>query len=127
MSHPTEPLAIIKAFTDAIAVKDYDTAARFMAPDCEYTNIPLGSVTGPEGMRATLEPFFAPTIENEFVMLRTIVSGDMVCTERLDRHRLATGWVELPVAGIWEIRDGLIRVWREYFDAATIVTKWPQP
>ncbi|KPF73854.1 hypothetical protein IP88_08330 [alpha proteobacterium AAP81b] len=118
-------LAIIKAFTDAIAVKDYDTAGSFMTETCEYTNIPLASVTGPAGMRAVLEPFFAPTLENEFVLIRTLVDGNRVCTERLDRHRLASGWVELPVAGIFEFDGDKISVWREYFDAATIVSKWP--
>ncbi len=121
----SDPLAIIKAFTDAIAVKDYETAGALMTEDCEYTNLPLGSVTGPAGMKAVLEPFFAPTIENEFVLIRTVVDGNRAVTERLDRHRLATGWVELPVCGVFEFRDGKISVWREYFDAATIMAKWP--
>ena len=40
--------------------------------------------------------------------------------ERLDRHQFAKGWVELPVTGIFEVVDGLITEWREYFDFATI-------
>ncbi len=34
-------------------------------------------------------------------------------------------WVELPVAGIFEVEDGKITVWHDYFDAATILSKWP--
>ena len=45
--------------------------------------------------------------------------------ERLDRHRLADKWVELPVTGVLEVHDGKITYWRDYFDAATILSHWP--
>ena len=110
---------------DAMAVKDYDTALRYIAGDCEYDNVPLAKVRGPAGVRAVLEPFFAPTLENEFLVRRELAAGPVVFQERLDRHRLATGWVELPVAGLMEVHDGLITLWRDYFDAATIMKDWP--
>jgi limonene-1,2-epoxide hydrolase len=44
----------------------------------------------------------------------------VVFVERLDRHRSPHGWWELPVTGVFEVRDGLIAVWREYFDLATM-------
>jgi len=121
------PLETVTAMTDAMAVKDYDAACRHFAADCEYTNIPIGTVSGPEGVRAVLEPFFAPTIENEFIVLRSAVQGNTVFVERLDRHRLADKWVELPVTGVFEVKDGRIAVWRDYFDRATLMTHWPQP
>lgn len=106
---------------------DYDTGCKLVAPDCEYTNLPMGTARGPEGVRATLEPFFAPTISNRFVILRQVVDGDTVVIERLDRHQLGPDrWAELPVIGIFEVRDGLIAVWREYFDLATLFRQWPE-
>lgn len=120
------PLAIVTAMTEAMAVKDYDRACALFAPDCEYTNVPLGTVTGPEAVRAVLEPFFAPTLENEFLTIRSASEGNRLFVERLDRHRLASGWVELPVVGVFEVEDGKIRVWRDYFDAATIMQHWPR-
>jgi limonene-1,2-epoxide hydrolase len=104
---------------------DFDAALQCVADDCEYTNIPLATVRGPAGVRAVLAPFFAPTLENEFIILREATNGPIVFLERLDRHRLATGWVELPVTGVYEVRDGRIAVWRDYFDAATILKHWP--
>ena len=47
--------------------------------------------------------------------------------ERLDRHRLAGGRVELPVTGVWEVHDGRITLWHDYFDAPTILSVWPAP
>ncbi len=120
------PRDVVFAFLRAFEAKDYDTALRYVAPDCAYENMPLGKVQGPEGVRSVLEPFFAPTIENKFDILREATNGPIVFVERLDRHLVKTGWVNLPVTGVFEVRDGLIQVWREYFDAATIVSKWPQ-
>lgn len=126
---PTAPLDVVKAFLAAMAVKDYDNGLRYVAETCEYFNSPdsMPTVHGPAGVRALLEPFFAPTLENELVILREAVSGHLVFTERLDRHRLADRWVELPVTGVWEVRDGQITVWRDYFDIGVIQASWPQP
>lgn len=117
----------VTAFMQAFEVMDYDKALTYIAPDCEYSNMPetMPKVRGPEGVRAVLEPFFAPALENEFVVLRLLSDGPLVMMERLDRHRLATGWVELPVTGVYEVHGGLITIWRDYFDAATIINKWP--
>ena len=37
----------------------------------------------------------------------------------VDRFRFGDKRVELPCAGVFEIRDGKIAVWRDYFDLAT--------
>jgi limonene-1,2-epoxide hydrolase len=121
-----EPLDTVKAFMKAMEPLDYDTALRYVAETCEYINPPpIGPVTGPAGVRAVLEPFFLPTVENEFRILRELASGPVVMLERLDRHRLADKWVELPVTGVFEVHGGLITYWRDYFDAATILSQWP--
>jgi limonene-1,2-epoxide hydrolase len=119
------PLETVTAFMKLMEPLDYDNAVKLIAETCEYTNMPMGSVTGPAGVRAVLEPFFAPTLENEFRVLRSAVNGNTVFLERLDRHRLASGWVELPVNGVYEVENGKITVWRDYFDLATIMGKWP--
>lgn len=119
------PIEVVKAFNRAVEIKDYDTAVKFVSDDCEYTNMPMGTVRGPAGIRSVLEPFFAPTIENRLEILREAAVGPIVFLERLDRHLLPTGWVNLPVTGVYEVHDGLITVYRDYFDLATIQSKWP--
>ena len=105
---------------------DYGSAMKHVAAECEYTNPPpIGTVYGPEGVRAVLEPFFTPTLENEFLIVREAADGRRVFLERLDRHRLKGGWVELPVTGLYEVVDDKIVYWRDYFDAPTILSRWP--
>ena len=126
MAATPSPIEITKLFLKAMEPLDYDNALTLVSEACEYTNPPpIGTVHGPAGIRAVLEPFFAPTLENEFRILREASQGPIVVLERLDRHRLADKWVELPVTGVFEVHDGLITYWRDYFDAATILLQWP--
>jgi limonene-1,2-epoxide hydrolase len=115
----TSPQTIVEDFLRAFASMDFDTALSFMADDAEYTNIPIGTVRGHAGVRSVLEPFFAPIHENEFVIHRIAETGPVVFAERLDRHRLDHGWRELPVNSVFEVHDGRITVWRDYFDLGT--------
>jgi limonene-1,2-epoxide hydrolase len=120
------PVETVRRFLKAMEALDYDAGLKLVADDCAYTNPPpLGTVHGPAGIRAVLEPFFAPTLENDFQILREASAGPVVFLERLDRHRLADKWVELPVTGVFEVRDGKITYWRDYFDAQTILSQWP--
>lgn len=124
---PTSPTAIVKAFLKALEPLDHDGAAKFLSLDCEYINPPpLGTVRGRDAIRAVMEPFLAPTLENEFRVLRDAESGPLVFVERLDRHRVKDKLVELPVAAVFEVHDGLITSWREYFDVATMMSQWPR-
>ena len=120
------PIEVVRQFLKDMERLDYDRALKLVCDACEYTNPPpIGTVHGPAGMRGVLEPFFAPTLENEFKVLRDSATGPIVIMERLDRHHVADKWVELPVTGVFEVRDGLITYWRDYFDAATILSQWP--
>ncbi len=116
----TSSTDVVKMFMAAMEKMDFDNALQFVADDLVYINSPNTVSHGPAGVRATLEPFFAPIEENEFRILRTISEADRVVTERLDRHRIAQGWFELPVTGVFEVHDGKICYWREYFDMQTI-------
>ena len=123
---PATPLEVARQFMADMERLDYDAALKLVSDDVEYINPPpVGAVRGPAGIRAVLEPFFSPTIKNDFVVLREAASGPVVFLERLDRHQLADKWVELPVTAVMEVHDGRITVWRDYFDAATILSQWP--
>jgi len=116
-----QPIDVVTAVMVAMEKLDYDTAMTFVSDDCEYVNVPpIPTVYGPDGIRGVLEPFFAPTLSNEYIIKTTAEAGPVVFMERLDRHQLAKGWVELPVTGVFEVHDGLITAWRDYFDFATI-------
>ena len=114
------PTKVVAAFIEAMEKMDFDEGVKYVSDDLEYINSPGTKVRGPGGVREVLEPFFSPIKENEFVILRQISQGNTVVLERLDRHRVTQGWFELPVTGVFEVHDGKITYWREYFDVETI-------
>lgn len=51
------------------------------------------------------------------VQMLHIAAGDgAVLTERIDRITVGPIRIELPVSGTFEIKDGQITAWRDYFD-----------
>lgn len=73
--------------------------------------------------RAAVQAFIAGFIKDwsatEWDILNLAEAGDVVIVERLDRTRLGEKRVDLPCCGVFEMQDGKIRVWRDYFDLAT--------
>jgi limonene-1,2-epoxide hydrolase len=47
-----------------------------------------------------------------------VASGDVVMNERVDRFLIRGTWLEIPLMGVFVLRDGLIAEWRDYFDLA---------
>lgn len=129
MSNPHEALGdLVRQFVSAIELKDIDTACALLAPDCEYDNVPMGPRFGPEAVRAGLEPFVNACSQIDWVIHHQVAFAEAegtgtVMNERLDRFHMGGRWVEVPVAGLFRISDGLITLWRDYFDLATFQTQ----
>jgi limonene-1,2-epoxide hydrolase len=88
----------------------------YFAEDAVYHNIPVDPAVGHEAILALLNMFLAPVERVEFRMLNIAGSGDTVLTERVDVFVLPNATIELPVMGTFEVRDGKIAAWRDYFD-----------
>ncbi len=114
-------LDTVNAFMKAAADRDYDTAASYLTDDIEYQNMPLPPVNGKDAVRATLDMLLANAEGSEWVVHREVESGNVVMNERTDRFLIGGTWMELPVAGVFELRDGKIALWRDYFDLETIM------
>ena len=112
----TEAIATVRRFCDAWPAGDVDALVEFFTDDATYHNIPMDAVTGKDAIKATIAGFAAGnTIE--FRVLHIAAVGDVVLTERVDAFTLPDGrTIELPVSGTFELRDGLIASWRDYFD-----------
>ena len=118
------PDRIVTEFVARLSAKDIESAAAMVTDDFEYDNVPIGKTHGADGMRATLTGFFAACEELDWRILRQTWSGDAtsgtVLNERDDRLKMHGEWRTLPVAGVFEIRDGRISLWRDYFDRVTL-------
>ena len=109
----------VLAFIDLWNRRDLDGLLAAMAHDCVYHNIPWAPLVGYAAIREGLSLFVADAAEIDWQVLHIAEGADgLVLTERLDRFLLAGQWLEMPVMGIFQLRDGLITHWRDYFDSA---------
>src|SRR6478609_496261 len=103
---------VVTAFIATIEMLDLEGALAFLADDVEYDNVPMGAVHGVDQVRATLGPFVGRFEEVDWPISRIASSGTaddgLVFTERVDRFRTGATWIELPVAGVFEVHDGRI-------------------
>ncbi len=107
---------VVDAFIAAVGRKDLDAALALCAEDCHYDNVPLGDMRGTAKMREFLAPIFAGEGPLEFEIVRKSCSGNVVMNERIDRFIMKGRQIALPVAGVFEVNDGKITFWRDYFD-----------
>jgi limonene-1,2-epoxide hydrolase len=108
---------VVREFIEAVERKDVAAAVAMLAPDVSYENMPITPIVGRDAVAGALEAFLGPADEVDWQILRQESIGSTVFNERNDRFRIGTGWLELPVAGIFEVNAvHQISLWRDYFD-----------
>lgn len=115
----TDNAAVIRDFVAAWSRLDAAELAGYFAADGVYHNIPAAPVQGREAIEAFIAGFIKPWAATEWDLVNLCVAGDLVVAERVDRTRLGERAVELPCCGVFEMQDGKIKVWRDYFDMQT--------
>ena len=116
----------VRDFVAAWSRNNLDEIMSFFAPDCVYHKIPVEPVKGLEAIRKTIHGFSSMASEVEWV-LHQIAENEsgVVFTERTDRFKIGGKWVELPVMGSFELRDGQLTAWRDYFDMQQFTKQLP--
>lgn len=110
---------VIRDFCAAWSRKDAEELLGYFTDDAVYHNLPMPPVAGKDAIREVFGFFVPPSDSIEWEMLHLATAGDVVFTERVDRFVMGGKTIELPVAGVFELEDGLIKAWRDYFDMAT--------
>lgn len=108
--------ALIREFCEAWSRKDIDELIGFFTEHSVYHNIPTEPAKGHDAIRGVLNLFVPMAKEIEFKIENLASDGDVVITERVDRFVMEKGEISIRVAGVFEIRDGKIAAWRDYFD-----------
>ena len=88
--------------------------------------MPAKPVQGRENLRRFISAFLASWERTDWEIINLISDGDLVMAERMDRTVASGKPIDLPCFGIFEMQNGKIAEWRDYFDMATF-TKAIQP
>lgn len=124
MAEEVDPAVVVQQFCVAWDRLDFDAIVASLADDIEYHNIPLEPLNGKEQVERYLRGA-GPFEHCEWEIVSIAAKDNKVLTERIDRFTVHSTKIELPVMGIFEIEDGLIRRWRDYFDLASYRAQWP--
>jgi limonene-1,2-epoxide hydrolase len=111
-----DPNTLVTQFCEAWVRMDPDELADYFTDDGVYHNIPMAPMEGKEAIREGLKGMKAMISSIRFEVHRQIASGDVVMNERTDHLTMGDKPVSLPVVGVFEVADGKIRAWRDYFD-----------
>lgn len=112
---------IIREFIGAWSNLDSDQLAAYFTEDGCYYNMPTQPVKGREAVAAFIKGFTANWTETQWDILNIAEAGNVVFCERLDRTKTEAGDVDLPCTGVFEMQDGKIKEWRDYFDLGTFM------
>ncbi len=100
-----------------------DEWVALLADDVEYQNVPLGpAMKGAQECKAFLSPFVGDghnMLERQEIP-NTTSSGNVVMNERVEVWVKGDLEVVLPVVGVFEIENGKIAKWRDYWDLPTL-------
>ncbi|MBW1900883.1 MAG: nuclear transport factor 2 family protein [Deltaproteobacteria bacterium] len=121
-------IEIIHRFFDALERLDLDAVSEFFTEDGIYHDIPVPTdpTVGREGIRKKLELVANATDRLEMQLSSVIGEGDTVMTERVEIWHFPTGErPRLPVMSIFEMKDGRIAAWREYWDLNMLMSQLP--
>lgn len=105
----------VEVFLHALQDQDFDTADAALADDLVYQNVGLPTI---RGRHRAMKLFRQMEGKGRFEVKihRIAPDGAAVLTERTDALIFGALRVQFWVCGVFEVHDGRITLWRDYFD-----------
>lgn len=127
---PSEsPRAVTAAFWAALYERDWPRIRSFFGPESIYFDVPTGPATaakGPEDIEARVRLGLEPIVGYEHRPGVVVADGDVVMTEHTEVWTWASGaTVALPFVSVQHVRDGVIVMWKDYWDYDTLLGAAP--
>ena len=111
-----EKIQFIREFLEACVRADPDEFATYFCEDATWWNSPWRPVSGRIAIRETLRIGAERMTALPWEIRHIVASGNVVMTERVDHFRVADKPISVPCMGIFELREGKIAAWRDYWD-----------
>jgi limonene-1,2-epoxide hydrolase len=117
MASPTE---VVQEFCAAFGTKDLKTIERLLDDQAVYHNVGMEPAVGKDASMASIKGFLDMSESLAFEIHHLAAEGDTVLTERTDTMTVNGIAAPIAVMGSFEVRDGRIVAWRDYFDMALV-------
>ena len=115
---PNDPDALVTQFCEAWPRMNPDELSSYFTDDGVYHNIPMEAAVGRVAIQELLKGMGTMISAIRFEVHRQVADGAIVMNERTDHITMGDRVIALPVVGVFEIDNGRIRAWRDYFDMA---------
>ncbi|MEA2123993.1 MAG: limonene,2-epoxide hydrolase [Solirubrobacteraceae bacterium] len=113
----TAPAAVVRAFLEGLEAGDLDGALDLLADDAVWINVSLPTARGRKRIESLIRLGFGRLGMRFRVHFHHVATDvDVVLTERTDAIGIGPFEQRFWVTGRFEVRDGKIVVWRDYFD-----------
>lgn len=107
---------VVEDFLQACCELDMDAALELIDDNCVYQNVPFHTARGKKNIVKALQGMGKAMDHFGVEMVNIAANGDVVLTERVDTLGGRFFNVELPVMGVFVVKNGKITEWRDYFD-----------
>ncbi len=118
--------AAVRDFVAAWSNLDAEELVSYFTDDGTYHNMMLEPVSGKDNLVQFIDGFLSNWTQTDWEMINIMASGDLVFAERMDRTKIGDKSVDLPCVGVFEMENGKIKVWRDYFDLATYTSAFAE-
>jgi limonene-1,2-epoxide hydrolase len=105
----------VETFLKAMQSQDFDTIDALVADDIVYQNVGFPTIRGGARVKKLLRSMEG-RMGFEVELHRNVAEGGTVLNERTDAIVLGPLRLQFWVCGVFEVRDGQITLWRDYFD-----------
>lgn len=110
---------VVRDFCAAWERMDKDAILDAFTDDAVYHNMPMQPATGKAQIKPLLDFILTPAVTAVTFDIKHMASdGHIVLTERVDTFHQGGKSIVLDVMGTFEVRDGKIAAWRDFFDMA---------
>jgi limonene-1,2-epoxide hydrolase len=116
----TSPSDVVREFCSAFAAKDLATIERLLDDKAVYHNVGMEPAVGKDASIASIKGFLDMSESLGFEIHHLAPEGDTVLTERTDTMTVNGIAAPIAVMGAFDVRDGLIVAWRDYFDMGLV-------
>src|SRR5262249_23477562 len=115
----TEAEQVVSRFVAAWGRADVDELLDYFTDDAVWHPMPMSPIVGKAALREAVKGWIATTVDGGVEMHEQVSDGTIVMHERTDRFSFDGQEHALPVCAVFEIENGRIAAWREYFDASS--------
>ncbi len=110
---------LVRDFLGAWPARSLEAICGGFADDAVYHNVPVEPIEGIADIRATFQGFLDAFSAAKLDVVTLAAEPGLVLVERIDYFTMNDGRsVVLPVTGVFEVKNGKITRFSDYFDLA---------